>query len=141
MNRLFAHWYKLLFEVVWLYGETLGQSAIVYYALSWCVHCVSGIMCSLTSFVSVCILTITNAAILRLNFSKLLFEKLEHHFAAPLSTTTDEAVAVKYCSWSGSDGLFLELVNGQGFEPCYFPTETFSKYPEEREYIFFGATV
>jgi len=69
---------------------------------------------------------------------QLLFERFEYNFNAPLSTTKDRDTALNFCK---EEGVMLELANGESFVQPYFPMEIFSAFPEEKEYLFFGATL
>jgi len=75
---------------------------------------------------------------------ELMFEKLEYNFYAPLSTSTSLNAAgafMKNDEVCSNQGILLELVNGESIGQKYLSMESFSSFPEEREYLFFGPTL
>jgi len=107
-NSKFHHWFRLLYEVIWLFGDELKPEQKIYHGLSF----------------------------------QPMFDKLEYNFNAPLSTTTDLNVAMDFCNKSlNNNGVILELVNGESMAQPYLSMERFSKFPEEKEYLFFGPTL
>merc|ERR1719295_1420548 len=68
---------------------------------------------------------------------RLLFNSFTPRFLAPVSTTTDRTVALRF---SKAEGVVLELVAVAGKRNRYFNVEWLSDYEHERERLFVRAT-
>ena len=68
---------------------------------------------------------------------RLEFDNFTPRFWAPISTSSDQDIAVRF---AGGRGIILKLETMQSSNDEYFNPEVFSNYPDEKEKLFMKAT-